>query len=80
MIPCVLMSFSSLSLMQGCKHVYSSEAEQDKSTYFIQCDPTETALNIKQKVHLLIDHPASDQRLILLSTNNVLDDSKTLAD
>ncbi|XP_062215531.1 uncharacterized protein LOC133916058 isoform X2 [Phragmites australis] len=53
--------------------------KRNKTTYFIQCDPTETTLNIKQKLHSLIDQPSSNQRLILLATNNVLDDSKTLA-
>ncbi|KAL6593783.1 hypothetical protein ACP70R_048684 [Stipagrostis hirtigluma subsp. patula] len=53
--------------------------KRNKTTYFIQCDPTETTLNIKQKLHSLIDQPPSNQRLILLSTNDVLDDSKTLA-
>ncbi|KAL6878318.1 hypothetical protein ACP4OV_012488 [Aristida adscensionis] len=53
--------------------------KRNKTTYFIQCDPTETILNIKQKLHLLIDQPPSNQQLILLATNDVLDDSKTLA-
>jgi hypothetical protein len=53
--------------------------KRNKTTYFIQCDPTETILNIKQKLHSLIDRPPSDQQLILLATNDVLDDSKTLA-
>lgn len=54
--------------------------KRHKSTYFIQCDPTETILNIKQKLESIIDHPPNNQRLILLATNNVLNDSKTLAD
>jgi elongin-B len=54
--------------------------KRSKSTYFIQCEPTETALNIKQKLHSLIDQPPIDQQLVLLATNNVLEDSKTLAD
>ncbi|GJN07795.1 hypothetical protein PR202_ga25658 [Eleusine coracana subsp. coracana] len=53
--------------------------KRNKTTYFIQCDPTETTLNIKQKLHSLIDRPPSDQQLILLATNDVLDESKTLA-
>jgi elongin-B len=53
--------------------------KRDKTTYFIQCDPTETVLNIKQKLHSMIDQPPSDQQLILVATNAVLDDSKTLA-
>lgn len=51
-----------------------------KTTYFIQCDPTETALDIKQKLVVLTDRPVNDQRLILLETSDVLEDSKTLAD
>uniref|UniRef100_A0ACD5YFC8 Uncharacterized protein n=1 Tax=Avena sativa TaxID=4498 RepID=A0ACD5YFC8_AVESA len=53
--------------------------KRNKTTYFIQFDPTETTLNIKQKLHSLIDQPPSNQRLILLATHDVLDDSKTLA-
>uniref|UniRef100_A0A0A9HDD2 Ubiquitin-like domain-containing protein n=1 Tax=Arundo donax TaxID=35708 RepID=A0A0A9HDD2_ARUDO len=53
--------------------------KRNKTTYFIQCDPTETTLNIKQKLHALIDQPPSNQQLVLLATNDVLDDSKTLA-
>ncbi|KAL0710082.1 hypothetical protein Bca4012_017060 [Brassica carinata] len=51
-----------------------------KATYFIQCDPTETVLDVKQKLFTLIEQPVSNQRLILMSTEEVLEDSKTLAD
>ena len=54
--------------------------KRSKTTYFIQCDPTETTLDIKQKLHTLIDQPVNDQRLILLNTGEILEDSKTLAD
>ncbi|TVU37527.1 hypothetical protein EJB05_10845 [Eragrostis curvula] len=54
--------------------------KRNKTTYFIQCEPTETALNIKQKLHSLIDQPTSNQKLVLLATNDVLENSKTLAD
>lgn len=54
--------------------------KRSKTTYFLQCDPTETVLEIKQKLLALIDQPVSDQRLILVGTGEVLDDSKTLAD
>lgn len=54
--------------------------KRSKTTYFLQCDPTETILDIKQKLHPLIDQPANDQRLTLVETGEVLDDSKTLAD
>ncbi|XP_022756511.1 uncharacterized protein LOC111304245 isoform X2 [Durio zibethinus] len=54
--------------------------KRSKTTYFIQCDPTETTLDIKQKLHTLIDQPVNDQRLILLNSGEILEDSKTLAD
>ncbi|KAL8150741.1 hypothetical protein V2J09_020549 [Rumex salicifolius] len=54
--------------------------KRHKTTYFIQCDPTETVLDIKEKIHGITDHPVNDQRLILPETNDVLEDSKTLAD
>ncbi|KAF5190840.1 Ubiquitin-like superfamily protein [Thalictrum thalictroides] len=54
--------------------------KRDKTTYFVQCDPTETSLDIKQKLHGLIDQPVTDQRLILVASGEVLDDSKTMAD
>lgn len=53
--------------------------KRKKTTYFIHCDPTETVLEIKQKLESLTDHPVGDQRLILLSTEQVLEDTKTLA-
>ncbi|GMH01951.1 hypothetical protein Nepgr_003790 [Nepenthes gracilis] len=55
-------------------------AKRSKTTYFLQCDPTETILDIKQKLQALIDQPVNDQRLILVETGEVLEDSKTLAD
>lgn len=54
--------------------------KRSKTTYFMQCDPSETIMDIKQKVSALIDQPVNDQRLTLMSTGEVLDDSKTLAD
>ncbi|RXH74230.1 hypothetical protein DVH24_028951 [Malus domestica] len=54
--------------------------KRSKTTYFIQCEPTETSLDIKQKLHDLTDQPVNNQRLILVSTGEVLEDSKTLAD
>lgn len=54
--------------------------KRSKTTYFLQCDPTETILDIKQKLRSLIDQPVNDQRLILLASGEALDDSKTLAD
>lgn len=54
--------------------------KRNKSTYFIQCEPIETPLSIKQKLHSLIDQPPSNQQLVLWPSNDVLEDSKTLAD
>lgn len=51
-----------------------------KTTYFIQCDPTETVLDVKQKLFTLIEQPVSNQRLVLMSTEEVLEDSKSLAE
>ena len=51
-----------------------------KATYFIQCDPTETVLDVKQRLCTLIEQPVSNQRLILMSTEEVLEDSKSLAE
>ncbi|KAK2978169.1 hypothetical protein RJ640_016183, partial [Escallonia rubra] len=54
--------------------------KRSKTTYFLQCDATEKILDIKNKLQDLIDQPVYDQRLILIATGEVLDDSKTLAD
>ncbi|KAK3437860.1 polyubiquitin [Eucalyptus grandis] len=54
--------------------------KRSKTTYFIQCEPTETILNVKEKLQNLTDQPATDQRLILVGTGEVLEDSKSLAD
>ncbi|XP_068651161.1 uncharacterized protein [Aristolochia californica] len=54
--------------------------KRNKTTYFLQCDPTETILDIKQKLHTLIDQPVSSQQLILAGKNEVLEGSKTLAE
>ncbi|KAK4760675.1 hypothetical protein SAY87_005568 [Trapa incisa] len=54
--------------------------KRNKTTYFITCEPTETTLNIKEKLHNLIDQPVNDQRLILLGTGEILEDMKSLAD
>ncbi|CAL1358685.1 unnamed protein product [Linum trigynum] len=51
-----------------------------KTTYFIQCDPTEKVLEIKQKLNVLIDQPVNDQRLTHMPSGEVLEDSKSLAD
>ncbi|KAL3533019.1 hypothetical protein ACH5RR_006540 [Cinchona calisaya] len=54
--------------------------KQNKTTYFLQCLPSEKVLRIKEKLQILIDHPVNDQRLILMGNGEVLDDSKSLAD
>ncbi|KAJ4755285.1 Ubiquitin-like superfamily protein [Rhynchospora pubera] len=51
-----------------------------KTTYYIQCDPTEAVLSIKQKLHALIDELPTNQKLVLRATQAVLDDSSTLAE
>ncbi|KAF5956265.1 hypothetical protein HYC85_003490 [Camellia sinensis] len=63
-----------------CVQAMYIRVKRSKTTYFLQCEPTETILDIKQKLHVLIDQPVNDQRLILMATGEVLDDSKTLAD
>lgn len=54
--------------------------KRNKTTYFIQCDPTETILQLKEKLSNLIDQPANDQQLVLMPAGDVLEDSKSLAD
>lgn len=67
-------------IFDHCLQAMYIRVKRLKTTYFIQCDPTETILEIKQKLHNLIDQPVNDQRLIVVETGEVLDDSKTLAD
>ncbi|XP_039132441.1 uncharacterized protein LOC120269177 isoform X3 [Dioscorea cayenensis subsp. rotundata] len=54
--------------------------KREKTTYFIQCDPTEKTSDIKQKLQALTDQPTDKQRLTLVSSNEILVDSKTLAE
>jgi transcription elongation factor B subunit 2 len=54
--------------------------KRKKTTYFLHCDPTETILEIKQKLQALSENPVDCQRLILMSSQTILDDHKTLAD
>ncbi|OIT19820.1 PREDICTED: uncharacterized protein LOC109220994 [Nicotiana attenuata] len=54
--------------------------KRNRTTYFLQCDPTETILQIKEKLYNLVDQPVNDQRLILMPAGDVLEDSKSLAD
>lgn len=77
--------FATLFLMYTMIFVQAMyiRVKRNKTTYFIQCEPTETILDIKQKLHVLIDQPMNDQRLILMSdgqSGQLLEDQKTLAD
>lgn len=77
--------FATLFLMYTMIFVQAMyiRVKRNKTTYFIQCEPTETILDIKQKLHVLIDQPVNDQRLILMSdgqSGQLLEDQKTLAD
>ncbi|TXG60850.1 hypothetical protein EZV62_012213 [Acer yangbiense] len=79
----IVFSFSVCDQMEPPDEIVIAmyiRVKRSKATYFIQCDPTETILDIKQKLHVLIDQPVNDQRLILMGTGEVLEDSKTLAD
>lgn len=67
----------SVSFMSQSMYI---RVKRNKTTYFITCEPTETTLNIKEKLHNLIDQPVNDQRLILVGTGEILEDSKSLAD
>lgn len=66
--------------MLSCLQAMYIRVKRMKTTYFIQCDPTETVLDVKQKLFALIEQPVSNQRLILMSTEEVLVDSKSLAE
>lgn len=67
------------SLVYGMQAMYI-RVKRHKTTYFVTCDPTDTVLRIKQKLQSLIDEPANRQRLTLLSTDQILENSKTLAE
>lgn len=54
--------------------------KRNKTTYFLQCVPSETILQVKEKLQELTDQPVNNQRLILMPNSEVLEDSKTLAD
>lgn len=54
--------------------------KRNKTTYFIQCLPTEKISHIKEKLQVIVDQPSNNQRLILFATGEVLDDAKSLAD
>ncbi|PHT82592.1 hypothetical protein T459_15607 [Capsicum annuum] len=75
----IVNQFGSLISFFSMQAMYI-RVKRNKTTYFIQCDPTETILQIKEKLYNLIDQPANDQRLILMPAGHVLEDSKSLAD
>ena len=54
--------------------------KRKKTTFFLHCEPSETILEIKSKLQVLTDNDVDAQRLILLSTLQLLDDARTLAD
>mmetsp|Transcript_20682 Transcript_20682/g.24860 ORF Transcript_20682/g.24860 Transcript_20682/m.24860 type:complete len:94 (-) Transcript_20682:713-994(-) len=49
-----------------------------KTTLFLHVEPTETVLEIKQKVQALTEQPADEQRLVYEGI--ILEDAKTLAE
>ncbi|KAI5080629.1 hypothetical protein GOP47_0003812 [Adiantum capillus-veneris] len=53
--------------------------KRKKTTYFVHCEPSDTVLQVKNKLEALTDSPASNQRLILMDSHHVLDDGQTLA-
>ena len=75
-----LIQIPHINVISNTMQAMYIRVKRDKTTYFVQCDPTETTLEIKQKLQGLIDQPSNNQRLTLVSTNEILDDSKTLAD
>ncbi|CAI0427590.1 unnamed protein product [Linum tenue] len=63
-----------------CLQAMYIRVKRIKTTYFIQCDPTEKVIEIKQKLNVLTEQAVNDQRLILMPSGEVLEDSKSLAD
>ncbi|KAJ7552497.1 hypothetical protein O6H91_06G058000 [Diphasiastrum complanatum] len=66
--------------MQSSLQAMFIRVKRKKTTYFLHCDPSETVLEIKQKLQSLSDNHVDDQRLVLVATQQVLEDHKTLAD
>ena len=52
--------------------------KRHKQTFFLHVEPSETILEVKQKVQQLTDQPADEQRLFHEGVN--LDDAKSLAE
>lgn len=76
-VPCYFYGFQ--FVFDWIQEMYI-RVKRNKTTYFVQCDPTDTTLDIKQKLHALIDLPSNNQRLTLVATDVVLVDSMTLAE
>ncbi|KAI5080630.1 hypothetical protein GOP47_0003813 [Adiantum capillus-veneris] len=53
--------------------------KRQKTTYFVECEPSDTVLQVKSKIHALTDTPTRNQRLILMDSHHVLDDDRTLS-
>jgi len=55
--------------------------KRDRTCLFLKCMPTDTVASLKARVEALTQHPAADQRLLLLGADgSVLQDASTLAD
>ncbi|GJP37647.1 hypothetical protein CLOM_g12335 [Closterium sp. NIES-68] len=55
-------------------------AKRRVTTYFVYCEPSHKVLQVKHNLEVLCGQPPSDMRLILLHTNALLDDNRTLAE
>ena len=49
-------------------------------TYFLHVEPSDSILEVKEKLQALSEQPVDQQRLTLVSTGQVLEDGKTLAE
>ncbi|KAI5059194.1 hypothetical protein GOP47_0025513 [Adiantum capillus-veneris] len=63
--------------MQALMAMYI-RVKRKKITYFVHCEPSDTVLQVKNKLCSLTDTPTSNQRLILMDSHHVLDDGQTL--
>ena len=52
--------------------------KRKKITYFVNCNPMDTTLQLKATLQNLTNNPIKNQRLILLDSYHILDDAKTL--
>ena len=60
------------------RHTMYVRVKRHKQTFFLHVEPSETILEIKQKVQQLTEQPADEQRLFQDGVN--LDDAKNLAE